>query len=92
MPKLNLTQSFVSKAKVEESITSVDYYDERIPGLLTKVFPSGRKTYYIRYKDKRKVSSQRKLGNAVILTLSDGCRPFFTDSEQPLTNARKIRR
>ena len=33
--------------------------------------PSGRKTYYIRYKDKRKVSAQRKLGNAVILTLSD---------------------
>jgi len=102
MTKLNLTQSFVNKAKVEEGITSVDYYDERLPGLLMKVLPSGRKTYYIRYKDKRKVSSQRKLGNAVILTLSDaralarrncdGCRPFFTDSEQPLTNARKIRR
>ena len=71
MPKLNLTQSFVNKAKVEEGITSVDYYDERIPGLLMKVLPSGRKTYYIRYKDKRKVSAQRKLGNAVILTLSD---------------------
>ena len=71
MPKLNLTQSLVNKAKVEEGITSVDYYDERIPGLLMKVLPSGRKTYYIRYKDKRKVSSQRKLGNAVILTLSD---------------------
>ena len=71
MPKLNLTQSLVNKAKVEEGITSVDYYDERIPGLLMKVLPSGRKTYYIRYQDKRKVSSQRKLGNAVILTLSD---------------------
>ena len=71
MPKLNLTQSFVNKAKVEEGITSVDYYDERIPGLLMKVLPSGRKTYYIRYKNKRKVSAQRKLGNAVILTLSD---------------------
>ena len=33
MPKLNLTQSFVNKTKVEEGITSVDYYDERIPGL-----------------------------------------------------------
>ena len=71
MPKLNLTQSFVNKAKVEEGITSVDYYDERIPGLLMKVLPSGRKTYYIRYKDQRKVSAQRKIGNAVILTLSD---------------------
>ena len=33
MPKLNLTQSLVNKAKVEEGITSVDYYAERIPGL-----------------------------------------------------------
>ena len=71
MPKLNLMQSFVNKAKVKEGVTSVDYYDERIPGLLMKVLPSGRKTYYIRYKDKRKVSAQRKLGNAVILTFSD---------------------
>ena len=54
MPKLNLTQSFVNKAKVEEGITSVDYYDERIPGLLMKVLPSGRKTYYIRYKTNEK--------------------------------------
>ena len=35
MPKLNLMQSFVNKAKVKvkDGVTSVDYYDERIPGL-----------------------------------------------------------
>lgn len=71
MPKLNLTQSFVNRSKVEKGITCLDYYDERIPGLLMKILPSGRKTYYIRYKDQRKVSAQRKIGNAVILTLSD---------------------
>lgn len=71
MPKLNLTQSFVNKSKVGKGITCLDYYDERTPGLLMKILPSGRKTYYIRYKDQRKVSAQRKIGNAVILTLSD---------------------
>ncbi|MDB9982270.1 Arm DNA-binding domain-containing protein [Gammaproteobacteria bacterium] len=99
MPKLNLTQSFVNKSKVEEGITCVDYYDERIPGLLMKVLPSGRKTYYIRYKDQRKVSAQRKIGNAVILTLSDAralarhkLAEIAMGAEQPLTNTRKIRR
>ena len=71
MPKLDLTQAFVKKSKVHEGLSSVDYYDERMPGLLLKVLPSGRKTYYIRYKDLRKVSCQRKIGNAVILNLSE---------------------
>ena len=71
MPKLDLTQAFVRKSKVSEGLGSVDYYDERMPGLLLKVLASGRKTYYIRYKDLRKISCQRKIGNAVILNLSE---------------------
>jgi len=70
MPKLNLTQAFVKKTKVPESLNSIDYYDERMPGLLLKVLPSGRKTYYIRYKNPKKVNCQRKIGNAEILSLS----------------------
>ena len=70
MPKLDLTQAFVKKTKVPESLNSIDYYDERMPGLLLKVLPSGRKTYYIRYKNPKKVNCQRKIGNAEILSLS----------------------
>lgn len=70
MPKLDLTQAFVKKTKVPESLNSIDHYDERMPGLLLKVLPSGRKTYYIRYKNPKKVSCQRKIGNAEILSLS----------------------
>jgi integrase len=70
MPKLDLTQAFVKKTKAPESLNSIDYYDERMPGLLLKVLPSGRKTYYIRYKNPKKVNCQRKIGNAEILSLS----------------------
>ena len=70
MPKLDLTQAFVKKTKVPESLNSIDYYDERMPGLLLKVLPSGRKTYYIRYKNPKKINCQRKIGNAEILSLS----------------------
>lgn len=70
MPKLDLTQAFVKKTKVPESLNSIDHYDERMPGLLLKVLPSGRKTYYIRYKNPKKVNCQRKIGNTEILSLS----------------------
>ena len=70
MPKLDLTQAFVKKTKVPESLNGIDHYDERMPGLLLKVLPSGRKTYYIRYKNPKKINCQRKIGNAEILSLS----------------------
>lgn len=70
MPKLDLTQAFVKKTKVPENLNSIDHYDERMTGLLLKVLPSGRKTYYIRYKNPKKVNCQRKIGNAEILSLS----------------------
>ena len=70
MPKLDLTQAFVKNTKVPESFNGIDHYDERMPGLLLKVLPSGRKTYYIRYKNPKKINCQRKIGNAEILSLS----------------------
>ena len=71
MPKLDLTQEFVKKSTIKNGLASVDYYDERVPGLLLKVLTSGRKTYYIRYNNLQKVRCQRKIGNAAILKLSE---------------------
>lgn len=71
MPKLELTQSFIKISKIESSASSVDYYDKKIPGLLLKVLSSGRKTFYIRYKGADGSNCQRKIGNAVILSLTD---------------------
>lgn len=70
MPKLELTQPFVKNAKTDGDATSVDYYDQRLTGLLLKVLNSGRKTYYIRFKDHKDGYCQRKIGNAQILNLS----------------------
>jgi len=69
MPKLELTQSFIEAVKVESNTSSTDYYDKKVIGLLLKVLPSGRKTFYIRYKDVENCGFQRKIGNAAILSV-----------------------
>ena len=69
MPKLELTQSFIEAVKVESNTSSTDYYDKKVVGLLLKVLPSGRKTFYIRYKDVENCGCQRKIGNAAILSV-----------------------
>jgi integrase len=69
MPKLELTQSFIEAVKVESNTSSTDYYDKKVVGLLLKVLPSGRKTFYIRYKDVENFGCQRKIGNAAILSV-----------------------
>jgi integrase len=74
MPKMELSQSFVKNITLEEGAKSVDYFDQRLTGLLLKVLNSGRKTYYIRFKDHRGKNAQRKIGNATILNLSEARR------------------
>ena len=69
MPKLELTQSFIEAVKVESNTSSTDYYDKKVIGLLLKVLPSGRKTFYLRYKDTENCSCKRKIGNAAILSV-----------------------
>ncbi|MDC0934000.1 tyrosine-type recombinase/integrase [Gammaproteobacteria bacterium] len=69
MPKLDITQSFIDTVKVKSKASSTDYYDKRIVGLLLKVLSSGRKTFYLRYKDAENCSCQRKIGNAAILSV-----------------------
>ncbi len=71
MPKLMLTQAFVKNVSVRTGAASVDYYDQRLPGMLLKILNSGRKTYYIRFKDHGGTTVQRKIGNAIILKLSE---------------------
>jgi hypothetical protein len=74
MPKMELSQSFVKNITLEEGAKSVDYFDQRLTGLLLKVLNSGRKTYYIRFKDHRGNNAQRKIGNATVLNLSEARR------------------
>lgn len=71
MAKLVLTQSFISSLALVEGQAIADYYDERVPGLLIKILSTGRKTYYIRFKNKKSAAIQRKIGNAAILKLAE---------------------
>ena len=71
MPKVELTQSFIHNARVDLKTRSLDCYDKKIKGLLLKVSASGRKTFYIRFKDSAGLNRQRKIGNAAILTLDE---------------------
>ena len=71
MPNLDITQSFVDTVKVVSEAGSTDFYDKKLVGLLLKVLPSGRKTFYLRYKDTENCSCQRKIGNAVILNITE---------------------
>ena len=71
MPKVELTESFIRNTEVDSNKSNLDYYDRKIKGLLLKVSESGRKTFYIRYKDSAGLNRQRKIGNAAILTLNE---------------------
>ena len=71
MAKLILTQSFVNDFSLASGLKSEDFYDERVAGLLLKVLPSGRKTFYIRFKKRNESAVQKKIGNAAILKLAD---------------------
>ena len=71
MPKVELTQSFIHNTRVDLKTRSLDCYDKKIKGLLLKVSASGRKTFYIRFKDSAGLNRQRKIGNAAILTLDE---------------------
>ena len=71
MAKLVLTQSFINSLALAEGQSNADYYDERVPGLLIKILATGRKTYYIRFKNKKSAAIQRKIGNAAILKLAE---------------------
>ena len=104
MPKLDITQSFVDTVKVESEASSTDFYDKKLVGLLLKVLPSGRKTFYLRYKDTENCSCQRKIGNAVILNITEardlarrylaqislGQDPLFTCVDKQFTHPRIV--
>lgn len=69
MPKKLLTQAFVSSATCPEGKQKVDYFDTELTGLLLKVMPTGKRTYYIRYKDAHGRQKEKQLFNAATVML-----------------------
>jgi integrase len=75
MPKITLNQGFVDQqASCPAHKSREDYYDTKLVGLLVKVLASGRKTFYIRYRDSRGKQVERKVGNASVMKVADARR------------------
>ena len=70
MPKATLNQSLIEKLTCITGNSKTDYFDTKTTGLLLKVLPTGRKTYYLRYKNLRGKQVECKLASADILKLS----------------------
>ncbi len=69
MPKQLLTQSFIDKAICPSNQAKLDYFDTKAKGLLFKVFPSGKKTYALRYTDTRGKQCETKIADASSINL-----------------------
>ncbi|BBP45107.1 integrase [Thiosulfatimonas sediminis] len=96
MPKVLLTQKFISSATCPPDKTKIDYFDERVIGLLFKVQPSGRASWSLRYLNQhgqRKetrfadgrtvcVSDARDMAKEYLSELEKGNDPFQTKKDK----------
>lgn len=71
MPKIHLTQSFISNPPKAKDKLKVDYFDTEIPGFILEVRSSGKSTYYQRYRDKFGRLKQSRIGPADSVSLED---------------------
>jgi integrase len=71
MPRMTLTQVFVDTLVCPTGKSKQDYFDTKITGLVVQVSSTGRKTFYLRYQNERKVTVQRKLVCASNVKLVD---------------------
>ena len=71
MPKMTLTQVFVDTLVCPTGKSKEDYFDTKTTGLVVQVSSTGRKTFYLRYQNERKVTVQRKLVCASSVKLID---------------------
>ena len=73
MPAENLTQTFIDNITCDTNKSKVDYFDTKMRGLLLKVLASGKKNFYLRYKNNRGQMVEKKLADsdATILKLAE---------------------
>ena len=73
MPAENLTQTFIDNITCDTNKSKVDYFDTKMRGLLLKVLASGKKSFYLRYKDTRGQMVEKKLvdSDATVVKLAE---------------------
>ena len=65
MPRENLTQTLIDTVICDADKSKVDYFDTKVRGLLLKVLKSGKKNYYLRYKNERNSVVEKRLASSV---------------------------
>ncbi|KFA99424.1 tyrosine-type recombinase/integrase [Vibrio sp. ER1A] len=68
MNKIRLTTSFIDQVALTGRVQ--EFFDEVVPALYLRVYPSGKKSFYIRYQHDG-IRVHRKLGNINELSLSE---------------------
>jgi len=71
LPKILLKQAAVDKLSCPMNKSKADYFDTKMPGLLLKTLSSGKKTYYLRYRDIHNKTTERKIADATVIKLAD---------------------
>lgn len=71
MPNTLLTIGFIKQVRCPADKKQEDYSDTKRPGLKLKVFDSGLKTYYLRYKTLLGSYTEAKIGDASVLSLTE---------------------
>ena len=73
MSKSILSQNLVDSASCPKTKVKEDYFDKKVTGLFLKVFPTGKKNYYLRFKNEHGKWTEKKLTeiDATVLSLKD---------------------
>lgn len=71
MPKIAITNNFVSKILCRDSQSKCNYFDDIVKGLMLEVRKSGGKTYYFSYQNYRGSRSYLKIGCSTYYSLSE---------------------
>lgn len=69
MPLAKLTQAMVDTAPCLSGKQKTDYFDTELTGLVLKVMSTGKRTYYLRYRDTHGKQKERRLFDAVAVGL-----------------------
>ena len=88
MPKVKITQQFLSKLQLPVDKLKEQYFDTELNGFMLEIRNTGTKTYYYRYREN---SSQKmmRIGTTDELNLEDAKKRYYdlkesTQSSQPL--------
>ena len=97
MPTVKLSAEIIKKTCCPHGKLRWDLYDAAIAGFLIEIRPSGKKTYYLRYRDQRGRRKQYKIGDADTLTFSQAknaaqrLKANISTGEDPLAQKVSLR-